>query len=186
MAEVIITPWGLLLGAAFAASLGGTLVWMFRVPRQEELPPEEEIARVRINNILVPSLGTPFTRRLVEFACLLAKETRADVSAVYVIELPLTVPPDADLPEERAKAEKALSEAKEIAKGHGVELYTRVLKSRWAGKTIVELAVRDKSSLILLGAKRDSPEIFGRTVRYVIEHAPCEVLLEVPAKVTAA
>ena len=55
-----------------------------------------------------------------------------------------------------------------------------MVTARQAGRAIVETAVERRSEVIMLGTtrkRRIGNLTFGRTTDYVLDHAPCEVLL---------
>ncbi len=54
----------------------------------------------------------------------------------------------------------------------------RLVRSRNAGRAIVEEAERRQSEIIVLGAPRSRHRrIFGHTVDYVLKQAPCRVMV---------
>ncbi len=60
-----------------------------------------------------------------------------------------------------------------------------VVTARQAGRAIVEEAAVRRSEVIILGTarkRRIADRVFGRTVDYVLDHAPCEVLLNLVPK----
>lgn len=129
--------------------------------------------------ILVPTLGTLFSDRMVSLACKLARPDEAEVEVLYVIEVPLSLPATAELPDEVRKAGEALSEAEVIGRTQGVRVRGRVEKARFAGKAIVDVARREGADLIILAAppKKRHGE-WGRTIEYVFRSAPCDVIIE--------
>ena len=113
-------------------------------------------------------------------ACQLATEKKASIDGVYVIEVPLNLPLDARLVNERARAEKVLAAAAVIADQFKVKFTPHVATARQAGRAIVEEAIERRSEVIILGTtrkRRIGNLIFGRTTDFVLDHAPCEVLL---------
>lgn len=120
-------------------------------------------------------------------ACRLAAEHGGSITAVTVIELPVQLPLDAHMHEEEAEARRLLAQADAVAGAYGVKLVGRVSRARDAGTAIVEEAVRTDAELVVLSAPR-KPRIgrrarpFGRTVRFVLEPAPCRVLLVTPRR----
>ena len=59
---------------------------------------------------------------------------------------------------------------------------TRLERARSAGPAIVDEAVRRNAELIVIGAPRRGIDraqraVFGRTVDYVLKHAPCRVIV---------
>ncbi|MFM8828792.1 MAG: universal stress protein, partial [Actinomycetota bacterium] len=55
-----------------------------------------------------------------------------------------------------------------------------VVNSRQAGRAIVEEARRTNAEVIMMGVARKrrlGEHIFGRTVDYVLHHAPCRVVI---------
>ena len=118
-------------------------------------------------------------------ACRLAAEHRGSITAVTVIELPVQLPLDAHMHEEEAEARRLLALADGVAERYGVKVVARVLRARDAGTAIVEEAVRSDAELVVLSAPRKHrigrrARPFGRTVRSVLERAPCRVLLVTP------
>ncbi len=135
--------------------------------------------------ILVPVAGNPDSLRAVEVACRLAAEHRASLVVVTVVEVPALLPLDADMFEEEAAAHALLREADSIAESHGVRVATRLLRARTAGKAIVDRAIAMDADLVVLGAVRhrvlgSRTPIFGRTVKQVLEQAPCRVFVIAP------
>ena len=54
----------------------------------------------------------------------------------------------------------------------------RLVRSRSAGRAIVEEAERRQSEIVVLGAPRaERRQIFGPTADYVLKHAPCRVMV---------
>jgi len=137
-------------------------------------------ADIDYDQILVPITGTWVSDEMMVLACQLATEKKSAIEGLYVIEVPLNLPLDARLVNERAKAEKVLKAAGVIASQFKVKFAGQVVTARQAGRAIVETATERRSEVIMLGTtrkRRIGNLTFGRTTDYVLEHAPCEVLL---------
>ena len=116
----------------------------------------------------------------VKLACDLAKKSKAEVYVVYVIEVKRSLPLDAVIDSEIEKAEKVLTRAEDIAADRECEVETDLIQAREAGPAIVDEAVERKVDLVLIGVtykKRFGVFGLGRVIPYVLEEAPCRVLL---------
>jgi nucleotide-binding universal stress UspA family protein len=128
--------------------------------------------------ILVPVNGNPTDAPMIALASQTAKRSKGKVYAIYVIEVRRTLPLDADLFDERERADTILDNAERAAEEHDQEIETEILQARDIGTAIVEEAVEAQADLIVLGVayRRKFGEFdLGKTVPYVLKYAPCEV-----------
>jgi APA family basic amino acid/polyamine antiporter len=169
------------------------------------IPPEalQEAAPVEYGSILVPVFGEEIDDDIVGTAGRLAAEHPdeaeggAVVEALYVFEIPMSLPIDARVPDERVKeAKRVLARAKEVGEEYeGVEVATAMVRGRTVGQAIVAEARRRGVEAIVLAAEepsrvlggpilggrgRSRDRFVGETTRYVIEKAPCKVILTAP------
>jgi len=114
----------------------------------------------------------------------LADEVGSCITAIVVIELPPQLPLDAQMLEEEAAGKRTLEDARAIGGTRGVRVRTQMLRARLAGEAIVDAATEAHADLIVLRAPRRSGRggrrIFGRTVDFVLKHAPCRVMVAAP------
>jgi APA family basic amino acid/polyamine antiporter len=137
-------------------------------------------ADVDYDQILVPITGTWISDEMMVLACQLATEKNSSIDGLYVIEVPLNLPLEATLVRERAKAAAVLKAAATIASQFKVKFTPNVVTARQAGKAIVDEAAARRSEVIILGTtrkRRIGNLTFGRTTDFVLDNAPCEVLL---------
>ena len=166
----------------------------------------KQVAEIAFRSILVPVFGTKLDDDIVATAGRLAAAEQeagdgvdddARVDLVYVIEVPLTLPLDAELPPEiEAEAWHALARAKEVGDEYeDVEVKAEVIRARGVGPGIVEAARRKESEAIVIGGEPPSkirggatlggigaakPDEIGAATEYVLKKAPCRVLLTAP------
>src|SRR6202042_2253563 len=110
---------GLLLYVTYRKTESKPLLKRVTIPeralRHESLEPD-------FGSILVPIFGTPLDDDIIQTAGRLAGESRDDVSeegatieAIWIFEMPMSLPLDAPLPSHQTKrARAALSRAKEV------------------------------------------------------------------------
>jgi APA family basic amino acid/polyamine antiporter len=142
-------------------------------------------ADIDYNQILVPIVGSRITDEMMVLACQLATEKRSSIDGLYVIEVPMNLPLDARLVAEREKAGRVLAAAGFIAEQFKVKFTPIVITARQAGRAIVDEAAARRSEVIILGSvkkRRIGDRAFGRTIDYVVQHAPCEVLINLVPK----
>jgi APA family basic amino acid/polyamine antiporter len=124
-------------------------------------------------------------------------EGGAVIEALWVFEIPMSLPIDAPVPEgELKRARAALQRAKRVGEEYaGVEVATATTRARRAGEGIVYEAERRGVEAIVLAAEpptgvrggvllggreglRDT--VVGDMTRYVVTKAPCRVVLTAP------
>jgi APA family basic amino acid/polyamine antiporter len=135
---------------------------------------------VEYRTIVVPVVRSEESEEALVAAARLAAERRATVVILHVIEVPLDLPLDVELPDLEEEANEVLDNASAFVESYGVRTVARVLRARAAGPAIVEEADRRNAELIIMGAPRARPrrtQIFGSTVDYVLKHAPTRVLI---------
>ncbi|HET8527289.1 MAG TPA: universal stress protein [Gaiellaceae bacterium] len=134
-------------------------------------------------NILVPVAAGYPSDEAMDVACRLARERRSRITAITVLEVPLELPLDADLPEEVAEANRQLDEARAIGESYGVGVVTRIVRARNAGRAIVDEAIRRGAQIIVMGGprrvrlERGRRAIFGDVVDFVLKHSPVRVMV---------
>jgi APA family basic amino acid/polyamine antiporter len=139
-------------------------------------------------NVLVPVIERHDSEAAVDLACRLATERGASIVALTVLEIPLELPIDAELPEGvEQRANDLLDEVRAIGDAYGVNVVGRIARARRPGPAIVEEAASRHSEIIVLGsprrdARRRQGKIFGATVDYVLKNAPCRVLVAAARK----
>jgi APA family basic amino acid/polyamine antiporter len=166
----------------------------------------KQVAEVAFRNILVPVFGTKLDDDIVATAGRLAaaeqeeaegdnEETRLDL--VYVIEVPLTLPLDAELPPEiEQRAQRALQRAGDVGDEYeDVKVTTEIVRARGVGPGIVDAARRYGSEAVVIGGEPPTkikggarlggigaakPAEIGAATEYVLKKAPCRVLLTAP------
>jgi len=135
---------------------------------------------MEFRKILVPVTGTEADEEAIRLACRLAKKDKGKICAVYVITLKRTLPLDAEIEPEIKKAEGILDHMEMVAEEQDCEIETDLLQSREAGPTIVDEAVEREVDLIIMGLsykRRFGQFSLGNVVPYVLQNAPCQVIL---------
>ena len=116
--------------------------------------------------IVVPIVPGRPSDDALDVACRLATERGARVVALTVVEVPLELPLDAELPEEERRANDELDEAVAIGETYGVRVTARLVRGRSASTEIVREAQRRGAEIIVLGSPRkDLDEPPARRVR---------------------
>ena len=166
----------------------------------------KQAPEVAFRDILVPVFGTALDDDIVATAGRLAaaegeevdaesNESRLDI--VYVVEVPLTLPLDAELPPEREEeAQRVLARAKQVGEEYeDVTVSAEVVRARNAGAGIVEAARRSGAEAIVVGGEAPTkirggamlggigaakPAEIGAATEYVLKKSPCRVLLTAP------
>jgi len=135
---------------------------------------------MKLERILVTVSGKEADTEVVKLACGLAKKPKAKIYVVYVIEVKRSLPLDAVIESEIHRAEEALAHAEDVASDKDYEVETDLIQGRDAGPAIVDEAMDKEVDLILMGftyKKRFGVFNLGRVIPYVLEEAPCRVLL---------
>jgi APA family basic amino acid/polyamine antiporter len=190
---------GLAMYVVYRKLQGKSLTQRFTIPEAAL----REARAIEYGSILVPVFGERLDDDIVGTAGRLAAE-RADegeggamLEAVWVFQMPMSLPIDARVPEERlAEARRALARAKEVGEEYeDVEVATAMVRGRSVGAAIVsearrrgveaivlaaEAPTRVRGGAILGGRRIGSDRFAGDLTRYVIEKAPCKVILTAP------
>ena len=79
-----------------------------------------------------------------------------------------------------------LAQAKRVAEKFSRPLSTELLRAREVGEAIVGVAKEQGVELLVMGHHKPHPHtlsetLLGGTVRYVAHHAPCRVIVQIPA-----
>jgi APA family basic amino acid/polyamine antiporter len=200
-ARAIGSAWmaiGITLYVIYRRRQGKSLTQRFTIPAEAL----QEGTGAEYGSILVPVVGDPLDDDIVGTAGRLAtsegeEEGGAVLEALYVFEIPMSLPIDARVPEDRVReAKRVLARAKAVGEEYaGVEVATAMVRGRSVGQAIVSEARRRGVEAIVLGAEEPSrlrggailggrgrvrDRFVGETTRYVIEKAPCKVLLTAP------
>lgn len=124
---------------------------------------------------------------LVCLACSIAGPDRhVTVHVLHVVLIPRALPLDADMKEEVAFGEALLAKAEEVAEERfGRRIQTDLLQARDAGPAILEEIHEKGIDAVVLGFRRHRSfgnRMIGTTADYVMKHAPCRVVINVPAE----
>ncbi|MGH2448880.1 MAG: universal stress protein [Chloroflexota bacterium] len=187
MIEQDLSALGGIIAVVYLSTVGSIIWWMLHIPRAGGL--EQHVQRIereatRYARILVPVQGDILSDRLIALASQMAKYRHAEIDVIYVIEVPLQLPISADLGPVETEATEAFTKARKIARVNGVTINSHIERARQAGPAIVRYALQSRCDLLLMG---DVPRgnrrgtRFAKSVEYVFENAPCEVILARPA-----
>jgi basic amino acid/polyamine antiporter, APA family len=165
----------------------------------------KQVPDLAYRSILVPVFGTKLDDDIVATAGRLAAAEReqtdgkldgARLALIHVVEVPLTLPLDAELPDREKEARRTLQRAKEVAEEYeDVAVSTETIRAREVGAGIVEAARRNEAEAIVIGGEPPTkvrggatlggigaakPAEIGAATEYVLKKAPCQVLLTAP------
>jgi APA family basic amino acid/polyamine antiporter len=167
---------GPLIYYAYRRSQGLTLTETTRAPLVVEAPS----ADVAYHNILVPVLGGGLDHAAMVVACKVAAQRGATIVVAAVLEVPQTLPLNADLGDADWIANQQLDVAKAIGQEYGVDVVTRLVRARRSENAVLEEALRRESQLIVLGVHRRrhlGMSLTGKTNERILRKSPVRVLL---------
>jgi nucleotide-binding universal stress UspA family protein len=183
-----LAPSGILAAVIILASVVSILTWMLHPPKsQVERMATETAAELKrmVGSMMVVFSPELDSSPMMALAVKLARGERSELLAVYVIEVPLTLPPDAEMPDEERAALDALGAAETIANSNNVTLHTEIVKVRSTKEAVLGIAKREKADLIILGSYlegRYSGARLGGTIQDIAAEAKCDVLIGVEGK----
>lgn len=121
---------------------------------------------------------------LLDLACRVARGMEAELIALHVVEMPDALDLSAEAAVLDQPGKEVLARAHEVAcKEHG-QISMQLIRARDAAKTIVSEAKEQHIDLVILGYHPRNPLadiLLGSTAQYVARHAPCRVVVEIPA-----
>jgi nucleotide-binding universal stress UspA family protein len=183
---IAVHPIGALIGIAIAAIVAATIYWMLHPPSSKaDIVAEraEQTLEEMVGSIIVVFSEDIHSEHMMVLAARLARRERAELLAVYVIEVPLILPQAAPMPEEDRHGYDALAAAEVIAQHKGVNIRTELIHARQVGPAVIDLAKREGANLIVLGSYREGKYTgapLGRAIDAIASGAQCDVLIGVP------
>ena len=128
---------------------------------------------------LVALNGGPSDARIVSLVADQARQNKAELIAVHVVEIDWTLPLDADIAGRSEEVQRILDMAEEVAERYKLTLEPVLLQARDVGAAIVDEAIERGADLLVVGLpyrKRFGGEFaIGRTIPYILQNAPCAV-----------
>ena len=123
---------------------------------------------------------------LMTLAIHLSKSMDAELVALHVVEVPAATPMEVEDEILDHPGREILAAAERVAKRFSIKLSTELLRAREGGEAIVGEAKDRGAQLLIVGHRGTHPSVLGElllgsTAQYVAHHAPCRVIIQIPA-----
>jgi nucleotide-binding universal stress UspA family protein len=176
---------GLILALIVLGAVSITLWWMLH-------PPETKADRVAskteldvehlIGSVLVVFAKDIHSEHMLALAVRLARREKAELRALYVVEVPHTLPLDAEMPVESRAALDVLATAEALGRNNNVEIATEIVTARLVSQGVLDVAKRREAHMIVMGAYREgkySGAPLAKAIEVIAGKAKCDVLIGV-------
>ena len=104
-----------------------------------------------ISRVLVPVAGFPIDREALELALKVTNSAPREVFAVYVAEIPMSLPLDSLPEKDLKKGETILSDLTNYAEINNRSIETELLLTRSRGDTLINESIERNVDLIIMG-----------------------------------
>lgn len=123
--------------------------------------------------------GGPGDAVLVRLTCEMARQAKAEVVVVHIVEIDWTHPIDAPIAATSSEAQQILDLAEGVAEDAHHPIETVLLQARDVGAALVDEASERGADLLVLSlpyrTRFGGDFAIGRTVPYCFKNAPCRV-----------
>jgi nucleotide-binding universal stress UspA family protein len=180
------SPIGIILALCVVAAISSTLYWMLHPPvtmADRAATAAEREAESLIGSVIIVFSQEIHSEPMLSLAVRIARRERAEMLAAYIIEVPHTLPLDAEMEREQRTALGVLQVAETIGRKNNVEIKTDISRARNVAHGVLELAKRRDAHMIVLGAYREgrySGAPMGNAIEIIAAKAPCDVLIGIP------
>jgi nucleotide-binding universal stress UspA family protein len=138
----------------------------------------------RFARLVVPVAGSEMDDRVLGMLPNLLSREGGTITFLFVVEVPQSMPLDAELPTDIDIGERALRHAENAARpllpSRNATIVTELLQARAVGPAIVDEAIeRDAEAIVMTAAihRRHGRPTLGETTDHVLLNAPCEVVV---------
>ena len=138
----------------------------------------------RFARLVVPVAGSEMDDRVLGMLPNLLSSEGGTITFLFVVEVPQSMPLDAELPTDIDRGERALRHAENAARrvlpSRNTTIVTELLQARAVGPAIVDEAIeRDAEAIVMTSAihRRHGRPTLGETTDHVLLNAPCEVVV---------
>jgi len=177
------SPIGIVLAFAVLVAIAATLYWMLHPPtttaERAARATERDVDEI-IGSVIIVFSQEIHSEHMMSLAVRVARRERAELLAAYIIEVPHTLPLDAEMERERRDALGVLQIAESIARKNNVEITTEIALARQVAQGVLELARRKDAHLIVVGAYREGKYTgapIGSAIELIAAKATCDVLI---------
>ena len=135
---------------------------------------------IAIKSAMVAVSGNSADEDAVRFAAQMTDSRRGRLYIVHVIEVERSLPVDSDLTFHMDSGDDLLDRMEGTARPYKCEVNSELLQARMAGPAIVHEAAEREVDAVVIGIPyktKYSKFTLGEAVPYVLEHAPCRVVL---------
>ncbi len=187
-ADITLTPAGIIAAFATIGAVVATLSWMLHPPKTKAdiaATAAEKTLKDRLGTIIVAFSSEIRSEHMMVLAAKLARGQSSELLAIYVVEVPFTLPTNAIMEEEDRQGLDMLASAEAIAKRSGVEVRTEIVHQRQTAQAVLGIARRERASLIIMGSYREGKYTgapLGRDIETIAAEAKCDVLIGVEGK----
>ncbi|MCC6703918.1 MAG: universal stress protein [Thermomicrobiales bacterium] len=138
----------------------------------------------KLRRVIAPLNGTQGDARLLEALASLCVRGASRIVLVYVVEMPMTLPLDAEVPAQLDRGERVLARAEVTLRtslqGADAIVMTELLQARSAGPAICDTAADHDAHLIVMATQNRHHHgtiSYGTSVDHVLKHASAEVIV---------
>jgi nucleotide-binding universal stress UspA family protein len=187
-AALHVTTAGAIAAVATVIAICGTLYWMLHPPKSRAdiaARDAEQVLKRSFGTVLVVFSSQIRSEHMMVLAARLARGQRSELLALYVIEVPFTLPTNAVMEEEDRFALDVMASVEVIGKKFGVDLRTEIVHHRHTSQAVLDLAKRERADLIIMGSYREGTYTgapLGREIEEIAGNAKCDVLIGVEGK----
>ncbi|HZV79795.1 MAG TPA: universal stress protein [Candidatus Binatus sp.] len=180
-----LEPLGVLVAFVIVGAVASTLYWMLHpaLSRSAIIAQTASTQASEISGkVLVVFSADINSLVLMALAARMAKREHATLVAIYVIEVPYTLPIEAELPQVERRALDSLNAAEEVARKAGVDIETRMIRDRQTGTGVIRAAQEEGASLIVMGTYREhgyAGAPLAKAIEFVTTHSTTDVLIGV-------
>ncbi len=185
MTGITVHLTGVVIALAVLAAISATLYWMLHPPTttaERAASVAERDVDEMIGSVIIVFSQEIHSEHMMSLAVRVSRRERARLLAAYVIEVPHTLPLDAEMEREHRDALGVLQVAESIARKNNVEIRTEIVRGRQVPAGVLELARTTDAHLIVLGAYREGKYTgapLGRAIEVIAAQAQCDVLIGV-------
>ncbi|HLY65890.1 MAG TPA: universal stress protein [Chloroflexota bacterium] len=129
-------------------------------------------------NVLLAVSGSAFDVQLVNLACNVAQKLKGKLYVVHVLEVPRTLPLDANMSEESKQADAILTRVEDAASKLKCQPESEIIQARDVAQTLIDESEDRQVGLLILGTQRREKYgkfYLGTTIPAVLASARCRV-----------